>query len=268
LQCCAESWETNDSARACRSPQGASETVLTNRTDLSGAGPHTASSPPGPDCKPLREARMTLTLCGYQVFISAAAGTVQVTCPDLPRLRVTERTIGRALAGPRGPRPHSARTQRTRLIVGGAGLAPPRLQGEAPERSGLRGVGLVHPDSSLLRAAGRAGFVDQSALLLWREWAPPQPDQGRHAVVWPVTAPAALSSQRVGKCPTRQPGSKRVSRERTSMAPQAMQRTRPTRLHHRLLHSSEIRNAGTRPRLSARWRRRRPTCPRSGRLLG
>ena len=40
---------------------------------------------------------MTLTLCGYQLVVSAAAGTVQVTCPDLPRLRVTERTIGRAL---------------------------------------------------------------------------------------------------------------------------------------------------------------------------
>ena len=40
---------------------------------------------------------MTLTLCGYQVFVSAEAGTVRVTCPDLPRLSVTERTIGRAL---------------------------------------------------------------------------------------------------------------------------------------------------------------------------
>ena len=40
---------------------------------------------------------MTLTLCGYQVVVSAEAGTVQVTCPDLPRLYVTERTIGRAL---------------------------------------------------------------------------------------------------------------------------------------------------------------------------
>ena len=40
---------------------------------------------------------MTLTLCGYQVVISAEAGTVQVTCPDLPRFCVTERTIGRAL---------------------------------------------------------------------------------------------------------------------------------------------------------------------------
>ena len=40
---------------------------------------------------------MTLTLCGYQMVVSAEAGTVQVTCPDLPRLRVTERTIGRAL---------------------------------------------------------------------------------------------------------------------------------------------------------------------------
>ena len=40
---------------------------------------------------------MTLTLCGYQLVVSAEAGTVQVTCPDLPRLRVTERTIGRAL---------------------------------------------------------------------------------------------------------------------------------------------------------------------------
>jgi hypothetical protein len=40
---------------------------------------------------------MTLTLCGYQLVVSAEAGTVQVTCPDLPRLCVTERTIGRAL---------------------------------------------------------------------------------------------------------------------------------------------------------------------------
>ena len=40
---------------------------------------------------------MTLTLCGYQVYVSADAGTVHVTCPDLPRLSVTERTIGRAL---------------------------------------------------------------------------------------------------------------------------------------------------------------------------
>ena len=34
---------------------------------------------------------------GYQLVVSAEAGTVQVTCPDLPRLCVTERTIGRAL---------------------------------------------------------------------------------------------------------------------------------------------------------------------------
>ena len=34
---------------------------------------------------------------GYQLVVSAEAGTVQVTCPDLPRLYVTERTIGRAL---------------------------------------------------------------------------------------------------------------------------------------------------------------------------
>ena len=40
---------------------------------------------------------MTLTLCGYQLVVSAEAGTVQVTCPDLPRLSVSERTIGRAL---------------------------------------------------------------------------------------------------------------------------------------------------------------------------
>ena len=40
---------------------------------------------------------MTLTLCGYQMVVSTEAGTVQVTCPDLPRLCVTERTIGRAL---------------------------------------------------------------------------------------------------------------------------------------------------------------------------
>ena len=40
---------------------------------------------------------MTLTLCGYQLVVSAEPGTVQVTCPDLPRLCVTERTIGRAL---------------------------------------------------------------------------------------------------------------------------------------------------------------------------
>ena len=144
----------------------------------------------------------------------------------------------------------------------------------------------MHPASRLLRAAGRAGFFDQSALLRWGERAPAQPDQGRHAVVWPVTAPAALSSERVGQCPTLQPGSKRVSRERTSMAPQALQRNwvrrppperqvvspslmavRPacgrscqarfhTSIRHGpqgclmgVLHSSETRNAGTHTRV-------------------
>lgn len=74
---------------------------------------------------------MTLTLCGYQMVVSAEAGTVQVTCPDLPRLCVTERTIGRALLRAQGShRPHPARARRTRLLLGGAGLAPPRLQGD------------------------------------------------------------------------------------------------------------------------------------------
>jgi len=44
------------------------------------------------------EVRMTLTLCGYQVFVQAAADAFPVTCPELPQLSVTGGPIGRALS--------------------------------------------------------------------------------------------------------------------------------------------------------------------------
>jgi len=44
------------------------------------------------------EVRMTLTLCGYQVFVQAAADAFPVTCPELPQLSVTSGPIGRALS--------------------------------------------------------------------------------------------------------------------------------------------------------------------------
>lgn len=41
---------------------------------------------------------MSLTLCGYQVFVQASADAFHVTCPELPQVAVAGGTIGRALS--------------------------------------------------------------------------------------------------------------------------------------------------------------------------
>jgi len=40
---------------------------------------------------------MTLTVCGYELFIRPAAGAFHVSCLELPGLLVTGTTIGQAL---------------------------------------------------------------------------------------------------------------------------------------------------------------------------
>ena len=45
----------------------------------------------------VKEPRMSLTLCSYELLVRAHAGAFHVTCPELPQLFVRACTIGQAL---------------------------------------------------------------------------------------------------------------------------------------------------------------------------